>query len=297
MKMGLTEKQYKHILSKLSEQSEAEPVKAEPEAGTSSTQSGGTGYPEVGKWESGITRGPANQVGVTKWSDVVGSKLTRSKANQLKEQNNGDWGYGFTPLSPIAAKQMREKTDLSHTDLTILSLVGLIPHPATMLASAVIMAIDAHKYETEGNQKTANLMYIFAAMGAYSGVLRIPWLRNWGAKAMAQIAEKISKGVKLLPAESEIVKKIAQNKDMIVQQLNKLKQSKVVQKTGEASTKVVDKYKNSKFSNSRVGKVTNTLAPPVLTYGGVKVANDFTYDLYKSNREKEIINNLAKNRK
>lgn len=299
--MGLTEKQYKHILSKLSEQSEAEPVKAEPEAGTSSTQAGGTGYPEVGKWESGVTRGPANQVGVTKWADVVGSKLTRSKANQLKEQNNGDWGYGFTPLSPIAAKQMREKTDPTHEELMILSLIGLIPHPVTLLAGAAAMVWDAKKYEEEGDQKTANLMYIFAAMGAYSGVLRIPWLRNWGAKAMSQIAEKVSKGVKLLPAESEIVKKIVQNKDMIVQQLNKLKQSKVAQKTGEVATKVADKYKNSKFSNSGVGKVTNALAKPVATFGAIKGANSYLYDKYAEytggKREDIIINNLAKGRK
>jgi hypothetical protein len=86
MKLGLTEKQYEDIISKILEQSEAEPVSPEPEAGTSSAQTGGKGYPEVGKWESGVTRGPGNQIGVTKWSDVVGSKLTRSKGNQLKEQ-------------------------------------------------------------------------------------------------------------------------------------------------------------------------------------------------------------------
>ena len=86
MKLGLTEKQYEDIISKILEQSEAEPVSPEPEAGTSSAQTGGKGYPEVGKWESGVTRGPGNQIGVTKWSDVVGAKLTRSKGNQLKEQ-------------------------------------------------------------------------------------------------------------------------------------------------------------------------------------------------------------------
>lgn len=59
---------------------------AKPKTGTSSKQSGGTGYPEVGKWESGIERGPGNQVAVTKWSDIVGAKLQRGKANQLKEQ-------------------------------------------------------------------------------------------------------------------------------------------------------------------------------------------------------------------
>jgi len=51
-------------------------------AGGAST-SGGTkpAYPTVTKWESGVTRGPANQIALTKWSDVV--KLNRGKANTL----------------------------------------------------------------------------------------------------------------------------------------------------------------------------------------------------------------------
>jgi hypothetical protein len=89
MKIGLSEKQYKTILTYVSENQEVtedeEVPSAEPESGTSSQQSGGQGYPEVGKWESGVTRGPANQVGVTKWADVVGSTLKRGKSNQLKE--------------------------------------------------------------------------------------------------------------------------------------------------------------------------------------------------------------------
>jgi len=38
-------------------------------------------YPTVTKWESGVTRGPANQIGNTKWRDTV--KLTRGKGNTL----------------------------------------------------------------------------------------------------------------------------------------------------------------------------------------------------------------------
>lgn len=83
MKLGLTDKQYYNLLSLLQEQAEA--PAAEPEKGTSDKQTGGQGYPAVGKWESGVTRGPGNQIGVTKWSDVVGSKLTRGKSNPLKE--------------------------------------------------------------------------------------------------------------------------------------------------------------------------------------------------------------------
>ncbi len=92
MELCLTETQLRNLIKntlKTKELGEQEtPVNPEPKSGTSDKQTGGSGYPEVGKWESGVTRGPANQVGVTKWSDVVGVNLKRSKANQLKEQSS-----------------------------------------------------------------------------------------------------------------------------------------------------------------------------------------------------------------
>ena len=44
---------------------------------------GGTkpAYPTVTKWETGLTRGPANQIALSKWGDIV--KLNRGKANTL----------------------------------------------------------------------------------------------------------------------------------------------------------------------------------------------------------------------
>ena len=89
MKIEVSEKQFDRILKNItetqevSEQDSATPS-PEPTAGTSSTQSGGQGYPSVGKWESGVTRGPANQIGITKWADIVGANLKRGKANPLK---------------------------------------------------------------------------------------------------------------------------------------------------------------------------------------------------------------------
>jgi hypothetical protein len=84
MKIVISEKQYELLVNKthLDEQGD-DPSAAQPSSGVGSSGSK-QGYPEVGKWESGITRGPANQVGVTKWSDVVGSLLKRSKGNPLK---------------------------------------------------------------------------------------------------------------------------------------------------------------------------------------------------------------------
>jgi len=87
MKIIISEKQYDLILGhnkKISDVGEQEdPSAAQPTAGTSSSGNK-EGYPEVGKWDSGVTRGSSNQIGVTKWSDVVGSTLKRGKANPLK---------------------------------------------------------------------------------------------------------------------------------------------------------------------------------------------------------------------
>jgi hypothetical protein len=55
----------------------------EEESAASSSSSGAKpAYPTVTKWESGVSRtGPANQIGLTKWSDIV--KINRGKANTL----------------------------------------------------------------------------------------------------------------------------------------------------------------------------------------------------------------------
>ena len=56
----------------------------EAAAGGGGSSSGGgakPAYPTVTKWETGLTRGPANQIGLTKWRDTV--KLNRGKANTL----------------------------------------------------------------------------------------------------------------------------------------------------------------------------------------------------------------------
>jgi hypothetical protein len=54
----------------------------EQETGGATTSSGPPPpYPAVTKWETGIKRGSANQVGNTKWKDSY--TITRGKANTL----------------------------------------------------------------------------------------------------------------------------------------------------------------------------------------------------------------------
>jgi hypothetical protein len=53
-----------------------------PAGGGASTSGGAKPpYPTITKWETGLTRGPANQIALSKWSDIV--KLNRGKANTL----------------------------------------------------------------------------------------------------------------------------------------------------------------------------------------------------------------------
>jgi hypothetical protein len=82
VKINITEKQLKLILSKNNILGDIDEQNTTAGTGTSSSGSK-QGYPEVGKWESGVTRGPSNQIGVTKWSDIVGSVLKRGKGNKL----------------------------------------------------------------------------------------------------------------------------------------------------------------------------------------------------------------------
>lgn len=105
MHLVITEKQLRDIVRRRfpnQEISEEDAAAAAPEAGTSSDGETKTG---MSKWESGVTRGPANQIAVTRWKDIAGVTPVRGKANPLWEQ-----------LDPIAAAKTLNKTFNPATD-------------------------------------------------------------------------------------------------------------------------------------------------------------------------------------
>lgn len=84
MKLVISERQLNELITQLNlnkEITEQGDGEGAPETGTSSDGEQKTG---ASKWESGVTRGPANQIGVTKWADSY--KITRGRANPLSEQ-------------------------------------------------------------------------------------------------------------------------------------------------------------------------------------------------------------------
>ena len=97
MRLIITEKQLRDIVRRrfpnqeISEEGDA--AAAAPEAGTSSDGDTKTG---MSKWESGVTRGPANQIAVTRWKDIAGVTPARGKANPL-------WEQVINPVTAVAA--------------------------------------------------------------------------------------------------------------------------------------------------------------------------------------------------
>lgn len=271
---------------------------SQPSAGTSTNQSGGQGYPQVGKWESGIERGAGNQVSVTKWSDVVGSKLTRGHGNPLKEQNDlaFDRRYG---TYDAAVKSNRENRELvqgaidfykkyNHEVNTVMSIAALlIPIPFLNVAiSSGIMAYDAKQYYDEGDSKTAGLMLMFTMLpGVGTVVSKIPGVKTLGAKGMSALAKKLTLGSKITnPTEIEVVTQIAKYKNLIKVEIEK--------STKEISIKAARNRAQNKIVKTNITKGVKNTGKTVAGYTAAGVAYDQTYDAVERKKEMENLRKL-----
>jgi RNA-binding protein YhbY len=304
MEMMLSEKQLNFLIKQsvnerltVQEQdASSDPTAAQPTAGTSTNQSGGQGYPEVGKWESGIERGAGNQVSVTKWSDVVGSKLTRGHGNPLKEQNDlaFDRRYG---TYDAAVKSNRENRELvnsiinmnPHTRNTILSLAALaIPIPFLNVAiSSGIMAYDAKQYYDEGDTKTAGLMLMFSLLPAVGPIIgkAIPGIAKLGTSGMSSLAAKVRIGSKALnPTEIEVLEGIAKNRQLIQAEMGK--------SAKEISIKAARNKAQNKIVKSNISKGVKNTGKVIAGYTAAGVAYDQTYDAVERNIEQQNIRKL-----
>lgn len=272
----------------------SDPTAAQPTAGTSTNQSGGQGYPEVGKWESGIERGPGNQVSVSKWSDVVGSKLTRGHGNPLKEQNDlaFDRRYG---TYDAAVKSNRENRELvnsiinmnPHTRNTILSIASLFIPYVGVYVSAGIMAYDAKQYYDEGDTKTAGLMLMFSLLPVVGPTIgkAIPGIAKLGTSGMSSLAAKVRIGSKALnPTEIEVLEGIAKNRQLI--------QAEMEKSAKEISIKAARNQAQNKIVKTNITKKVKNAGKAIAGYTAAGVAYDKTYDAVERSKEEENLRKL-----
>ena len=287
----------KQILSLLEQDATADPAAQAPTAGTSDKQAGGQGYPEVGKWESGIERGPANQVGVTKWADVVGSKLKRGKANQLKEQvpdsRFGLERWGYNPNKPetldvAVAKERQFRKDINpHDVLSVLELATIFIPVVGPLVSAGFGLGNAALYYKEGDTKSAGLFALFSVLPFVGD---IPIVKQLGKKGMDLLGQKLIKqGTKatLTPLEDNVLKELNKNKILIKSELN----NKVKQMAINSLKTTKGLSVNTKKNLIAISKFGLQSA----AYLGTGVAYSKTYDYFdKKNQEKDFLNSLLK---
>ena len=250
----------KQILSLSEQDATADPAAQAPTAGTSDKQAGGQGYPEVGKWESGIERGPANQVGVTKWADVVGSKLKRGHANPLKEQSSyekGIWDRSTKMINKMSTPEYRHDINM------ILGVAALFTGPwLGPVLSAGIGGIDAKQYYDEGNTKTAVMIAMFASLPGISKIgSLIPGVKTLGPKLMAELGKKLSLGSKSIsPAEIEVVSKISKYKELITAEIKKVGESAAKQNVKKQLVIQAEKQKAYSVGKTAAGVTAATVA-------------------------------------
>lgn len=293
MELCFTKKQ---ILSLLEQDATADPTAQAPTAGTSDKQAGGQGYPEVGKWESGIERGPANQVGVTKWADVVGSKLKRGHANPLKEQSSyekGIWDKSTKTLDNLN-KNYTPVIDFykehNHDINMVLGLgLGLFGGPIGLVIASGLGFLDAAEYFYEGDNKTGGMMLMFAALPGIGGAVSkyIPGAKQLETKLMTELGKKLSLGQKITnPAEIEIVKGIAKYRPLIEQEMKKVSK--------ELSIKAAKNNLKKQIIKQNITKGATNLGKNVVGSLGLAVGYNYGYDYVLKKQEEANIKLLEK---
>jgi hypothetical protein len=276
MKLVISEKQLKGIITHLNSNQDLS------EEGDGDVKTGAS------KWESGVTRGPANQIGVTKWADSY--KITRGRANPLSEQSDSrmpfqpeTFGYKQTDTKTIkGSAEKQEKFFKSidpHTLATVLAIgAAFIPIIGPVLSGAIELA-DAALYYKEGDNKMAGMAAMFAMIPGIGPVVStIPAISKLGVKGMKLLANKLGKGLKITdPLEVEVVNAIGKNRQLIQQELNKAGK--------EISIKAARQKAQKKI-------VTKNVVKNVGGYSGAYIGYDQTYDYFARKKEEENIKKL-----
>lgn len=294
MRLVITEKQLKELIRLRSNNQElSEQGEGAPETGTSSDGETKTG---ASKWESGVTRGPANQIAVTKWADSY--KITRGRANPLNEQGSFDIAfnrrYGTAAAAEKSYKEDRELMQgvidfykkYNHEINTVLAIGALfIPFVGPAVAAGIsggIGLMDAAQYYKEGDTKMAGMVGMFSILpGVGTVVSKIPGVKTLGAKGMAELAKKLTLGSKITnPTEIEVVTQIAKYKNLIKAEMEKIGKDATIAAARKGVQKNIVK-KN--VANKAVGAGTSLLG-----YGGLGVAYSMGYDKLTGKPKQDI---------
>ena len=298
-----------------------EPVNPEPKSGTSDKQTGASGYPEVGKWESGINRGPANQIGITKWSDVVGVVLKRGKANQLKEQALLGGVYPWTSKVTKAAQDFNFENflqsikwdDWGQWGLTIGSIAAAFFIPGAQglgIAAGLDLIGAADQYFRQKDNVGAGISTALAFVPIFGDYLKIGKMSNESIITLInkfgplKTKKQVLSAIRTLPEKSLERYTIEQILSKGPKEMSKLINGLVkngVRNQKEARDVVINinqLYKEGKLTKEGVKNIFNKLGLQRFAFdlglsGQIIVAGS----ILKDKQEQDKFNNLSKRTK
>jgi len=154
--------------------------------------------------------------------------LTERQLNLIQEQwwndpKHPEWKK-YAPTDYEKRELKKAETVLNnldpHTIATIFQIgTAFIPGIGPFISAGIGLA-DAALYYKEGDKNAAGLTAAFSMLPFAGGVVsKIPGIKKLGAKGMAGLASKLSKGAKLVGEELEMFKSIAKNAELIRKEL------------------------------------------------------------------------------
>ena len=170
----------------------------------------------------------------------------------------------FLVLTFLSCKAQEKQKDVikgwdesltSHNMNTILGIASVMVPVIGPILTAAIGVGDSLKYFQEGKTKTATIGLLFSLIPLSAKLLRlVPELSQIGLRGSVALVEKLISNSKLVPAETQILKKIATNKNVIE---TELKSIGALLKPVEP---IISKYKQSYISKFGEAKYTTLLS-------------------------------------
>ena len=203
-------------------------------------------------------------------------KLTKSQQQSSDDYHAEEGGFKNEPTN-VSIDGFYNPKD-KHTLLTIAQIgTAFIPFVGPFI-SAGIGLYDAKTYYDEGDKKTAGLVGLFSIIPGIGGLASKMGLAKWSAKALSEIAKKISLGKKLLPVEIQVANKIVQYRNLITAEMKKIGET--------ATTKMGTKVVRNKLKKQAITNNLKNTGKTITGYGAAGVGYSKGYDYVQKDTPK-----------
>jgi hypothetical protein len=150
----------------------------------------------------------------------------------------------------LSPEQIKADQEMVHNMNTVLQIgTAFIPVVGPFISAAIGLA-DAHLYYKEGDNQAAGLTAAFSMLPFVGSVVsKIPGVEQLGAKGMAALSSKLSKGQKLTQLETEIVNSINKIKKFIKSELTKASSriSPVIKEIQSLKPSYIERFGRDKY--------------------------------------------------